>query len=79
MTRLEPGNRIFNLRREMEHTNHGAEITVKEGDDRDTSYYCKDFNWKDLKNEMERKENQCDGFINMGDEAIECCSNKKAW
>lgn len=63
----------------MEDTNHGAEIAAEEGDDRDTSYYCEDFNWEDLRDEMETKEHQRDGFINLGDEATECCSNKEAW
>lgn len=63
----------------MEDTNCGVEVAVEEEDSRDTSYYCEDFNWEDLKNEMETKEHQHDGFINLGDEEAECHSNKEAW
>jgi hypothetical protein len=63
----------------MEDTNCGAGVAVEVEDGRDTSYYCEDFNWEDLRNEMEAKEHQRDGFINLCDEEAECYSNKEAW
>ncbi|GLJ41550.1 hypothetical protein SUGI_0859940 [Cryptomeria japonica] len=63
----------------MESKGSGIEVAVENGGD--TSYYCEDFEWEDLRNEIETKsKHQCrHPDTTKFSESVEEASNKEAW